>query len=145
MSLPDGLEVEVPGDPAVKEAIILDRFARNFIQAAEVVRGRNDKWWHDIDTGAPLDRNVGELLMLIVSEIAEAMEGHRKNLLDDKLPAMPMFDVEIADVLIRLLDLAAGLGRHRSIAEAFFLKMEYNRTRADHQIENRRLPNGKKY
>lgn len=69
----------------------------------------NAKWWINIHTGAPLERNVGELLMLVVSELAEALEGHRKNLMDDKLPHRPMVEVELADTLIRLLDIAGGM------------------------------------
>ena len=37
--------------------------------------------------------------MLIVSEIAEAMEGERKDLMDDKLPHRKMAEVELADAL----------------------------------------------
>lgn len=63
----------------------------------------NQKWWHDLD-GVPLDRDVGEMLMLIVSEVAEAMEGRRKSLMDDKLPHRAMAEVELADTCIRILD-----------------------------------------
>ncbi|XUM19805.1 hypothetical protein ACRAVF_19255 [Bradyrhizobium oligotrophicum S58] len=38
--------------------------------------------------------------MLIVSEIAEAMEGERKSLMDDHLPHRKMVEVELADTLI---------------------------------------------
>lgn len=54
------------------------------------------------------ERNVGEILMLCVSELAEAMEGHRKNLPDDKLPHRPMFEVELADTVIRTFDLVGA-------------------------------------
>lgn len=46
-------------------------------------------WYHDIKTGERKSLNVGERLMLCVSELAEAMEGHRKGLMDDKLPIAP--------------------------------------------------------
>ena len=49
------------------------------------------------------ERNVGEALMLIVTELAEAMEAHRKQ---DKAN----FDEELADVFIRLFDLCGGMG-----------------------------------
>ena len=39
--------------------------------------------------------------MLTISEIAEAMEGERKNLMDDHLPHRKMAEVEIADAYIR--------------------------------------------
>jgi hypothetical protein len=53
---------------------------------AREVHDANDRWWTDLETGARIERNKGELMMLMVSEIAEAMEGVRKNLQDDKLP-----------------------------------------------------------
>lgn len=107
------------------------------------VHEANAKWWIDIHTGAPIQRNVGELLMLCVSELSEALEGHRKNLMDDKLPHRTMFEVEIADCMIRLFDIAGGLGL--DLGGAFEEKMTYNATRADHQHENRLKADGKKY
>ena len=101
-------------------------------------------WWNDLETGAKLDRNVGEILMLCVSELAEAMEGHRKSRMDDKLPHRKMFDVEIADTLIRLFDIA-GSCLAGEVVVSFAEKLDYNRTRADHKPENRRLAEGKKY
>lgn len=107
------------------------------------VHAANAKWWKDLETGLPLKRNVGELLMLATSELAEAMEGHRKNLMDDKLPHRKMFEVEIADCLIRLFDIAGGMGL--DLGGAFEEKMAYNAIRADHTIEARKAADGKKY
>lgn len=100
-------------------------------------------WWHDLHTGEPLKRNVGELLCLIHSEISEAMEGHRKGLMDDKLPDRPMIEVELADAVIRIFDLAGGLGL--DVAGAIAAKLAYNAKRADHKPENRKAPGGKAY
>lgn len=77
---------------------------------AKEVHLANEKWWRDLDTGERIERNKGELLMLCVSEVAEAMEGERKGLRDDKLPHRMMAEVEMADVYIRLLDYAGGFG-----------------------------------
>ena len=77
---------------------------------AREVHEANQKWWHDLETGKRLDRNESELCMLIISELSEALEGERKNLQDDKLPHRKMAEVEMADVVIRTLDLAAGFG-----------------------------------
>jgi hypothetical protein len=60
--------------------------ARHINFLCEMIHDLNAKWWIDLETGLRLERNVGELLMLTVSELSEAMEGHRKNLMDDKLP-----------------------------------------------------------
>jgi len=110
--------------------------------AAEVHEA-NKKWWADIETGEPIKRNVGELLCLVHSEISEAMEGHRKNLMDDKLPHRAMFEVELVDALIRIFDIGAGMGL--DLEAAYQEKMAYNATRIDHSIEHRKSANGKKY
>ena len=66
-------------------------------------------WWHHPVTGEPIERNPRELLMLAISEIAEAMEGERKNLMDDHLHDRKMAEVEMADYVIRLADFAGGM------------------------------------
>jgi len=103
----------------------------------------NAGWYHDPATGLPIERNVGERLMLIVSEIAEAMEGHRKNLMDDKLPHRKMLEVELADAIIRICDFAGaeGLDLGGAIAE----KIAYNLRREDHKPANRAKEGGKAY
>lgn len=100
-------------------------------------------WWHDLHTGEPLDRNKSELLMLMVSELAEAMEGLRKNKMDDHLPHRPSVEVELADCLIRLLDFAGAYGL--DLAGAYEEKLAYNQSRQDHKPENRRKEGGKAF
>lgn len=118
--------------------------AAHFINAeCAVVHRANIKWWHDIVTGEPLKRNVGELIALVHSELSEALEGDRKNLMDDKLPHRKMFEVELADAIIRIFDIAAGFDL--DLGGAYVEKMAYNRTRADHQHANRIKDGGKKY
>jgi hypothetical protein len=109
----------------------------------ESVHEANKKWWVDLESGLLLKRNVPEMLMLVVSELAEAMEGHRKSLKDDKLPWRTMFEVELADAIIRIFDIGAGLGL--DLGGAFVEKMAYNAQREDHKLENRRAEGGKKY
>lgn len=70
----------------------------------------NEKWWRDIRTNLPIERNEGELFMLMTSELAEAMEGERKNLMDDKLPQFPMAGVEMVDFDIRVKDYCGRRG-----------------------------------
>jgi len=96
-------------------------------------------WWERELT----PETVPKCLMLIVSEIAEAMEGDRKNLMDDKLPHRKMIEVELADAIIRIGDLAGKL--ELDLGGAVVEKLEFNKTRADHKIENRNKENGKAY
>ena len=120
---------------------------------AQVVFEQNKAlgWWTNLETGESLEskkgeppkRNVPEMLMLVVSEVVEGLEGHRKNLMDDKLPHRPMLEVELADAVIRVLDMCGGLGL--DLEGAIFEKLEYNANRADHKIENRLKENGKKF
>ena len=102
----------------------------------------NKKWWLNLEDGSPKKRNVPEMLMLIVSEIAEAMEGHRKAKMDDKLPHRKMLEVELADAVIRIFDLAGGL--NLDLGGAFVEKVAYNAQRADHKPEARAAEGGKK-
>src|SRR5574337_525235 len=95
-------------------------------------------WWSNPD---PLI--VPVKLCLIHSEISEAMEGHRKGKMDDHLPYRPAIEVEMADAVIRMLDLAGYL--RLDLEGAILEKLEYNAKRADHKLENRMADGGKKY
>lgn len=157
-------------------------------------------WWDD------MDRCPFQTLQLFSTEVAEATEGERKNLMDDKVPHRPMGEVELADVVIRAVDMAGRYGweyvsddisfdygtktigamhlmlnkliirladhalisgcesdifineKYSKLVSACFAiaeikgydldgaivdKLEFNRHRADHKRENRKLENGK--
>ncbi len=66
------------------------------------------------------ERNIGEALMLIVTELAEAMESHRHQDQEN-------FKEELADTFIRLLDLCGGL--NIDIEEEIAKKSEKNKKR----------------
>lgn len=114
----------------------------NLNDYAAMCHEANQKWWVDA-TGKRLERNKGEMLCLIHSEISEAMEGERKGLQDDKLPHRKMAEVELTDALIRIFDYAAAHGY--DLQGAFDEKMAYNAVRADHTHEARALAGGKKW
>lgn len=88
-------------------------------------------------------RNIAELLCLVHSEISEAMEGIRKNLDDDKLPHRKMLEVELADAIVRILDISGGFGL--DVGSALVEKLIFNTTREDHKLENRLKPDGKSF
>jgi NTP pyrophosphatase (non-canonical NTP hydrolase) len=54
-----------------------------------------------------------------------------------------MIEVELADAVIRILDIAGGL--KLDLGGALEEKFRYNQNRSDHKIENRKATNGKKY
>lgn len=108
----------------------------------KIVRAANEQWWLDLKTGEPLQRNKGELLCLIHSEVSECLEGVRRNLMDDKLPHRSMEEVELADAVIRILDYCGGFGL--DLAGAVAEKLAFNLRRKDHSREERLSENGKK-
>lgn len=111
-------------------------------------------WWSDLKSGvdyrAEVRANtrlgkalVAEKLCLTHSEISEGMEGHRKGLKDDKLPHRSMLEVELADAVIRIADLAGAL--ELDLGGAIAEKMSFNAVRPDHKPEARAAEGGKAY
>ena len=116
-------------------------------------------WWTEQVTGRRLDliicypithedhtlagALVGQKLMLIESEIAEGMEGHRTGAQDKHLPHRKSLEVELADAVIRIADLAGAL--NLDLGGAIVEKLAFNATRADHKPEARAAAGGKAY
>ena len=71
---------------------------KNLIELQNKIHAQNIQlgWW---DNPRPFSTQV----CLFHSELSEAMEGDRKNLMDDHLKQYPMVAVEIADFVIRVL------------------------------------------
>lgn len=87
-------------------------------------------------------KSVGDLISLIHTEVSEAYEGHRCNAQDEKLPEFLALEVELADAVIRIFDMAGGLSLR--LADALAFKMAYNEIRPDHTHAERMKDDGKK-
>lgn len=72
---------------------------QNHIHEQNVEKG----WWKS-------PRCFSTMTNLFISENSEALEGDRRNLMDDKLPKYPMRVVEIADMCIRVFDYLGSVG-----------------------------------
>jgi NTP pyrophosphatase (non-canonical NTP hydrolase) len=91
-------------------------------------------FWHKCSTGEVYQRNISELLMLIVTELGEACEALRNNnrqcyeiSTKNKEWEKDTFEDEIADSFIRLADMCEALGI--DIEWQIKQKMAYNKTR----------------
>lgn len=105
---------------------------------------RDAGWWQSNGNDVRLNPYCfSNKLALIHSEVSEAMEGDRKNLMDDKLPHRQMREVELADAVIRIFDLAGAYDM--DLGGAIAEKLAFNAQRPDHKPEVRAQAGGKSY
>ena len=118
-------------------------YADQVAQIEQLCHGlaREAGWWDNRDLDDP--QTIPTCLCLVHSEISEAMEGARKNRMDDHLPHRKALEVELADAMIRILDLAGAY--QLDLGGALVEKLVYNTQRADHKREARAADDGKKF
>lgn len=123
----------------------ISTLSQGLIDAVAVCHGLAVRggWWNDPVTGEQKDRNDGELIALMHSELSEALEALRKDRNDDHLPHRKGVEVELADTLIRIFDYAGA--RNLDLAGAVIEKLTYNASRADHKPAARAQADGKKF
>lgn len=100
------------------------------IKCKEIHAGNKAKGFWEADTA-----NIPQLLMLTVSELSEALEADRKDAMDDHLPGRRGVEVELADAVIRIMDMCGGL--NLDLGGAIEDKLKYNAERP--------FKHGKKY
>jgi NTP pyrophosphatase (non-canonical NTP hydrolase) len=91
-------------------------------KAKEVNQTARDKGWWD------KERNDGEMIALMHSELSEALEAMRiGDPPDNHIPEFTGVEAEMADVIIRIMDF--GMARGYRVAEAVEAKTAYNNGR----------------
>lgn len=127
-------------DPRVMPALAIDSLQKRIHQCA-VDHG----FWYEVppmmpvtggisETAYRIPWNFGEKVALIHSELSEALEKHRKTLgkgkadePDEHCPEFGGIAIELADVVIRVMDLAEKMGVE--LGEAILAKVAFNEIR----------------
>lgn len=139
LTLKDKLDYfkETHNEPDIAVMLLMSRELQKLCFKLSVKSG----WWDELN---PHDPYVfATKLALVHSEVSEALEGGRKGLRDGHLPHRLAEEVELADAIIRIFDLAGA--RDLDVAGAIIEKLHYNQYRGDHKIDKRAAEGGKKF
>lgn len=103
-------------DAIKAEAEIFTQSWKRIAHSAQQINALN-RFWDG-------ERNKGEMIALMHSELSEALEALRKDANDDKIPQYLGEEAELADAVIRVMDYDAGFSLR--IAEAIIDKLVFN-------------------
>ncbi len=93
----------------------------------EIIKSMEGKGFSQKDVETVKKAFNAQMICLQHSELSEALEADRKDLMDDKLPHRLGLEVELADTFIRICDMAGGLSM--DLGGAVEEKLAYNTTR----------------
>ena len=122
-------------DAALEAFVSLFRMVQSVVHANNISKG----WWKErmVQVDRPGDcghgiqpnpKDIPGLLMLVNSELCEALEAQRNhNPLDKHLPTRNSLEVELADAVIRIMDIGEAYGL--DVAGALIDKAKFNESR----------------
>lgn len=108
-----------------EHGIAIDIQRAQIIALFDCLAGITHSWFTNVQ-GFNRDNFDGDV-MLVVTELAEAIEGHRKQAADEHLPSFRSWEVELADALVRIFHL--GGKYNLRLGPAFVEKLLFNLSR----------------
>lgn len=122
------LELQDYAEPYTNQYGMFKSGFNDVMNATYCLAKRNGFWPEDFEPGQCTQEKGAEKIALIHGELSEGLEGLRHgNPPDDHIPDFTSLEAELADAIIRIMDLAKATNSR--LAEAIIAKHQYNMTR----------------